>query len=117
MSIKRVIIAGSRDFNDYTLLRKECDRSLPKEYKWVIISGCAAGADTLAVRYARERKLPVIKMPANWKRWGNAAGPRRNEEMAKIADLCICFWDGKSRGTKNMINICQRRGIQCIVIT
>lgn len=74
----------------------------------MIISGGAEGADKLGERYAHERyaherKLSIAVMNAEWSRLGKAAGPERNERMAQKADACIVFWDGKSRGTLNMI--------------
>lgn len=100
----RLLIAGSRDFNDYELLKSEIDK-LAKQFinGFEIISGCAKGADKLGEQYAEENNLPVLKYPAQWEQYGKFAGIMRNEQMAKIADMCIVFWNGKSKGTKNMI--------------
>lgn len=65
------------------------------------------GADTLGERYAEEKNIEIVKMPADWDKFGKSAGYRRNESMAKIATHCICFWDGKSVGTKHMIDLCK----------
>ena len=54
--------------------------------------------------------------PADWERHGRAAGPIRNEEMAEVSDALIAFWDGKSRGTKSMIEIAMRKGLQVAVV-
>ena len=54
--------------------------------------------------------------PADWERHGRAAGPIRNEEMAEVSDALIAFWDGKSRGTKSMIEIARRKGLQVAVV-
>jgi len=62
-------------------------------------------------RYAREHNIPLIAMPADWNRFGRSAGYRRNEEMAKIADMAILFWDGQSRGTAHMMPLLRTRGI------
>ena len=82
-----------------------------------IISGMAKGTDTLAVQYAALRNYPIIKMPANWNKFGRAAGHIRNIEMAKIANACICFWDGISKGTKHMIDISTKYNLELRVIT
>lgn len=50
------------------------------------------------------RDIPVKRFPADWDRHGRAAGPIRNCQMAQYADALIAIWDGKSRGTKNMID-------------
>ncbi len=103
---KRVVIAGCRDYNDYEEAKGYIDLCLSnirKEYRIIIVSGCASGADALGERYADENGFAVEKHPADWDRHGKSAGPRRNREMAQMADYVICFWDGISRGTKSMI--------------
>ena len=45
--------------------------------------------------------------------WMMAAG---NETMAKEADACIVFWDGKSTGTKNMIDLAKKYKLKLRVI-
>ena len=76
-----------------------------------IISGMAKGADSLAIRYADEHKLTKILFPANWKAYPRIAGFLRNNDMLSIATHLIAFWDGKSSGTKHMIDITQEKGI------
>lgn len=100
----RLIIAGSRDFNDYKLLEKEVVSFMGDKCP-TIVSGCANGADTLGEQLAEKFRLKLIKIPANWRKYGKSAGYRRNVEMAKISSHCIVFWDGKSRGSKHMIDI------------
>ena len=97
----RLLIAGSRDFNDYQLLKN----SIKPENVECIISGCARGADTLAIRYAEEFNIPVEKYPADWNRYGRSAGYIRNKVMVDRATAVICFWDGQSKGTQHTINI------------
>jgi len=60
--------------------------------------------------------LNLIKFPAEWNKFGKAAGPKRNKEMAIAADALIAFWDGKSRGTKNMIELAKQKGLKVKVI-
>ena len=71
----------------------------------------ARGADTLAIRYADERKLTKVLFPANWKNYPLIAGFLRNEDMLSIATHLIAFWNGKSSGTKHMIEIAKKKGI------
>lgn len=109
----RVIIAGSRDFSNYELLRQYADyilSKIPEEIE--IVSGGASGADALGERYARERGYRIRRFPAEWERYGLKAGPLRNREMAKYADALIAYWDGISRGTKNMIDEATARGLK-----
>ena len=115
----RVIIAGCQDFNDYKLLSEKCDNILGNKQKThdvIVISGGARGADRLGERYAREHGLPFRVFPADWERDGNSAGPKRNALMAANADALIAFWDGASKGTKNMIEIARSRGLLIRVI-
>ena len=102
----KVINAGSRTFTNYEYLKVRLDWFFMLRAKddITIISGCANGADRLGERYATENGIGLIRKPANWNEHHNAAGPIRNEEMAKIATHCIVFWDGISKGTKNMID-------------
>ncbi len=111
----RVIIAGTRDFKDYELLKSYCDYMLSRKAQSgeeiVIISGGATGADTLGEQYAKERGYSLQQFPAQWEKYGKRAGPMRNKEMAENADALIAYWNGESRGTKNMIEEAKKRGL------
>lgn len=113
----RVIIAGGRDFEDYTLLEQTMDRLLKNVRKDIaVVCGTARGADTLGERYAKERGFEVRYFPAEWDKYGRSAGYRRNEQMAQNADALVAFWDGQSRGTKHMIDIANRYNLKVRVI-
>lgn len=104
----KTIIAGSRGFTDYELLKAACEQHTIT----TVISGTARGADQLGERYAIEKGIHLTRMPANWNLYGKSAGYRRNMEMADIADQLIAFWDGKSPGTKHMIDIATTKGLK-----
>ncbi len=107
----RVEIAGCRDYCDYDEAKGYIDFCLSdirKENDIVIVSGCASGADAIGERYAEENGFKVEKYPADWKRYGRSAGPRRNKQMAEVSDYVICFWDEKSKGTKSMIDYAKK---------
>ena len=114
----RVIIAGCRDFADYELLKEKCDFYLQNKKKEdiVIVTGQAFGADALGERYAQERGFQLETYPAAWKAHGRAAGPIRNAKMASVAHALIAYWDGKSRGTKNMIDTAGKHNLQVAVV-
>lgn len=115
----RLVIAGSRDFDDYALLSKAVDKHLGDKVddtKIIIISGTAPGADQLGERYAKERGYKLECYPADWGHYGKAAGPVRNMNMANVADGVIVFWDGESSGTKNMIETAKAKNIPCTVV-
>jgi hypothetical protein len=121
-----IIIAGSRGFTNYSLLREHMaelfgrwgDSGFGRPFVGPhhIISGGARGADALGERFAHEHGLSVSVMKADWDLFGKSAGYRRNQEMAEIADALIAFWDGRSRGTKHMIDIARKRGLSVSVI-
>lgn len=115
----RVIIAGTRNFSNYELLKEKCDNILSakrKDSHIVILSGTAKGADRLGERYARERGFLLRRFPADWDKDGNKAGPIRNAKMADNADALIAFWDGTSRGTAHMIMTAKEKGLATRVI-
>jgi predicted Rossmann-fold nucleotide-binding protein len=115
----KVIIAGSRGFSNYKLLKETCDdflRNIKKEYNIVIISGGARGADKAGEKYASDEDLDLEIYPADWKKYGKSAGFMRNEQMANIADAVIAFWNGESHGTKHMIDIAEEKGLNVKVV-
>jgi hypothetical protein len=109
----RVIIAGSRNFNNYELLKNEMDYLLQNKVNGaiVIVSGKARGADSLGERYAQERGYFVDEYPADWNTYGKSAGYRRNVQMAENADALVLFWDGFSKGSGHMLNIAREKGL------
>lgn len=112
----KVIISGSRSFDDYDLLKKETKAFLEGLEEVEIVSGVSIGADLLGISYAKEMSYDIKKFPANWERHGLSAGVKRNYEMACYAKSLICFWDGKSRGTANMIEVARKRGLTVKVV-
>lgn len=123
----KIIINGSRDFYNYTYLRL-----ILKDYIMTnqinpelieIISGGAKGADTLAIKFAKEYNLNYKVMNADWNKYGKRAGIIRNAEMLTYAisnpndiAILISFWNGTSKGTKHMIDISNDKGIIVKVI-
>lgn len=114
----KVIVAGSRDFNDYELLKRKMIHFLSryKPHEVEIVSGGAKGADALGERFAKEKGCHLKIMKANWDLFGKSAGYIRNEEMAIYADACVCFWNGVSRGTKRMIDLANKYEINVKVV-
>lgn len=127
----RIIVAGGRDFKNYKLLSDTIMKYLgdidgvgivdnPNQIKF--ISGAAKGADSLGEQFAYTWGYDVIRFQADWDRFGKSAGYRRNAEMAKYASeennvgVLIAFWDGKSHGTKHMIDLAKRYGLKVHVV-
>lgn len=128
----RIIIAGSREFSNpfihYPIMKSTVhsvisDLKLSDEElkQLTIVSGSAKGADTLGERYSLEFGYACTRFPANWNLYGKRAGYIRNTEMAKYATepsytgLLIAFWNGKSRGTKHMIDIAKEYDMRIYV--
>lgn len=113
----RIIIAGSRSFNNYAILKGVLDSIISKhDYgEIVIVSGGARGADKLGERYAAENNYQVTQFIPDWN-IGKHAGMLRNEDMAKNADALVAFWDQKSNGTRGMINLAKRYNLKFKVV-
>lgn len=116
----RVLVCGSRDYDRRDTLYATLDRLVIEKID-AIIEGEAKGADALARQWAESRKVPVIKFPADWKKYGKSAGPLRNKHMLVEGkpDLVIAFPKGKlddTRGTKNMVTQARAAGIATIVV-
>lgn len=108
----RTIIAGSRTITDYSVLQEIID-DWPHMITQVI-SGTANGVDKLGEIWAKRNNVELVQMPADWDKWGKSAGYRRNEEMAKVADAAIIIHDGESAGTKHMLDIARKHGLEII---
>ena len=119
--MRRVFVAGGRDFGDYSLLATSLDRILEPYQGIEIVSGHAKNADQLGEQYAREHDLPCAVFPAEWTRFGKRAGFLRNAQMLeyalKASPLVIAFWDGRSHGTEDMIKKARAVGVECVVVS
>lgn len=115
----KIIIAGSRSFNDYNLLLSECNNFLKLHNitNPEIVSGTANGADKLGEQFAKQYNFKLAKFPANWNLHGKSAGYKRNQQMAEYADALIAFWDTQSKGTKHMIDIANKLNLITKIIT
>ena len=119
MKTFKVIISGSRTFNDYAIVRDACDNILQDKadsHNILIVSGTAKGTDRLGEQYAFERGYEILRFPADWQKYGRSAGIIRNKEMAFAADALIAFWDGKSAGTASMIRFAKEKNMSIRII-
>jgi hypothetical protein len=115
----RILVCGSRDWTDRDAVR--CALALATtlgEYEeTIVVHGGARGADSIAHEVAGEMGFVREVHEAEWDRDGKAAGPIRNDKMAKLgAGLCLAFWDGQSRGTLDMIQRATRHGIPVRIV-
>lgn len=108
----RTIIAGSRTITSRDVIQRAVETSGIEITE--IVSGKARGVDALGEDWARMNNIPVTGFPvtpADWKRYGKRAGYLRNRKMGEYAEALIAVWDGKSRGTKHMIDIADELGL------
>ncbi len=114
----KIIVAGSRDFDNYDLLKQKldfyCQRYSSDDIE--IVSGAARGADRLGEKYAQDSQLSLKKFLADWDKHGKSAGYRRNEQMAEYANAAVVFWDGKSKGSQHMINLAKEQRLNRSVV-
>ncbi len=121
----RIIIAGSRCFDDYEYLSNKVTEYIKEhpERDIVIVSGMARGADKLGERFAIENKYPIRRFYADWDNKGKGAGYIRNAEMLdyiqkdNAESAVIAFWDSNSKGTRHLITGARKRNIETIVHT
>jgi hypothetical protein len=110
----RVLVCGDRDFLDGDRMAFILNAYPITE----LIEGEARGADTQARLYAERRRIPLLKFPADWKRYGRMAGPIRNKQMLDEGkpELVIAFLAPHSKGTRDMIDQAERANIPVVVI-
>ncbi len=112
----KIIIAGGRDFIDEIQFKEgiEGAKSLISQAT-EIVSGGGPGADYLGEQWAEQNGIAVRKFPAEWSKHGRGAGPKRNQQIADYADGLVAFWNGTSRGTKDMIERAVDRGLKVYI--
>ena len=109
----KTIIAGSRDITNPKHLHDaldEIDFDITE-----VVCGLADGVDTMGLDFAIDYKVPYKTFPADWEKYGRKAGPIRNVQMGDYADALIAIWDGKSRGTKHMIEYAKQKKLKTVV--
>jgi 5S rRNA maturation endonuclease (ribonuclease M5) len=105
---KVLAIVGSRDFNDYNLLKTIVTPKIKNIS--TIVSGGARGADTLARNFATEYNLPMVEILPEWNKYGKRAAILRNEDIINNADSVVAFHLKNSPGTANSIQIAKQMG-------
>lgn len=101
-----MLICGGRDYSDETKAFAVLDMIHARyQDRLLIVQGAARGADLLAEKWAKERQVPYLGVPARWDRMGKAAGRERNARMPTILkpDAAVAFPGGP--GTANMVKV------------
>lgn len=107
----KIAVIGSRG-----LTVKDLGKYLP-EGTTEIISGGAKGVDASAREYALAHDIKLTEFRPDYARFGKGAPLKRNLEIINNADMVLAFWDGVSRGTKFVIDNCEKRGVMVKVFT
>src|SRR5574340_359283 len=116
---RKVLVTGSRTWHDEGRLFATLDALAAQEPIDRIVEGCAQGADQAAERWATARAIPNAHYPAEWRRYGRAAGPIRNRAMlTEQPDLVVAFHPDlvTSRGTADMVRAARRAGVPVVLI-
>lgn len=108
----RVIVTGGRDYDDYETVAATLSEIRPT----VVAEGGASGADRLAAIWCHETLTEHEAFPADWAKFGRAAGPIRNEAMLREfePDLVVAFPGG--RGTAHMVSIAREAGVDVLEV-
>lgn len=116
---KRILVCGSRDYKDYASFSKTMVRYYTLYGIDCIITGMAKGPDTWAYDFAQEFNIPYECYYAQWRQYGKKAGYVRNMEMLIKGrpNLVLAFYDGVSKGTKNMMLLATQSGVKVEVIS
>ena len=115
----RLLITGSRDWEDEESVRFEIAGMTMLHPGLVIVHGaCPSGADLMAAKAAADIGIRQEPHPAEWEKYGKAAGPRRNAEMVALgADACIAFIRNGSRGASHCADLAEKAGIPVLRLT
>lgn len=116
--MKRLLVTGSRDWDDIVTLRDAINKAVNHLGNRVILvhGACPTGADKLAddwFMYAYRRPCSIEAHPADWDIYGKRAGYVRNAEMVNAgADLCLAFIKNESRGASMTAKMAEDAGIE-----
>lgn len=114
----KVLICGDRHWTDRELIRSWLSKLQDWRYD-TVLEGKANGADSIAGEEAKRMGMTVLEFPAEWEKYGRAAGPIRNRQMLdQLPDFVVAFHDdlSKSRGTADTVKEARKRGIEVMVV-
>lgn len=118
--VTKILICGAREWINFDKIKKVL-LEYPQSRETIIIHGDWKGADKIAGYLAKQLNMTVEAYPANWDKYGKAAGPIRNQQMLDEGkpEMCYAFHEciEKSRGTKDMVSRCEKAGIPYKVIS
>ncbi|MDE2021244.1 MAG: DUF2493 domain-containing protein [Patescibacteria group bacterium] len=116
ISKMRVVVAGSRDLVDQSIVERAIQDS-GFEITELLSGACPMGVDAAAEKWAKANGIRIVRFPANWGKYGKAAGPIRNALMADIAEAGIVIMKfGGTPGSMNMIRELQSKNVKNVYI-
>lgn len=111
-----VVVTGGRNYHNWMVTYRTLDRVHRLRTIKMLVSGMAPGLDSMAATWARQRGVPLIEAPADWKRFGKAAGVLRNEAMLVDHEPQVCIAFPGGRGTADMVRRVKARGIPLLQV-
>ncbi len=103
-------ISGSRSLNceipDGIIIERDIS---------MILTGGASGMDKKAAEYGAKRRILVTELKPEYDLYGKAAPLVRNDLLIELSNIIYVFWDGKSRGSKYVIDKCREHKKLCKV--
>src|SRR5574344_367518 len=118
----KIAVVGGRDFEDYNKMQRVIESYFDDNIElWdrknvIFVSGGAKGADSLMEKFAKKFDYNTLIFKPDWNLYGKSAGFVRNRKIIQNSDVVFAFWDGKSKGTKNSIDIAEELNKKLYVI-
>ena len=116
--MKKVLICGDRNWSTHESIQAYLHKLQEIGYD-TIIEGGARGADRIAEQEGRKLGLTILEFPAEWNKYGRAAGFIRNTQMLVEGqpELVVAFHPNikESKGTANMVQQATKAGIPTVV--
>ena len=114
--MRRVLVCGGRDYHEIERFNRIMDAAHAKEPFSVVIHGAYRGADMLARGWALSRQVEQLAFPADWKKYGESAGPLRNQRMIREGkpDIVVAFPGGA--GTADCIRQAEDNDIKVVKV-
>lgn len=113
----KLMVCGSRTIVDEQWIFSKLDELFALHKDVVVLSGSAVGVDSIGEKWTGIHNVPIEHFLPDWKKYGRGAGIVRNKQMVETADFVMIFWDGESKGTKFVIEYCQKLGKQFSLFT
>jgi hypothetical protein len=108
------MVTGSRTWTDADAIDATLSRYALAGAEFV--HGGAGGADQMAADWCRLWSVGETMFLPDYATHGSRAPHVRNDAMLDVAGAVVAFWDGKSRGTKSVIEKAEKRSIPVEVI-